>query len=42
MPTSAKAVAEHYDGLLDGFVLDEADGDRGAAPSICRVSPRAP
>jgi LPPG:FO 2-phospho-L-lactate transferase len=25
MPTSAKAVAEHYRGLLDGFVLDEAD-----------------
>jgi LPPG:FO 2-phospho-L-lactate transferase len=26
MPTSARAVAQHYDELLDGFVLDEADG----------------
>jgi LPPG:FO 2-phospho-L-lactate transferase len=26
MPTGAGAVAQHYDGLLDGFVLDEADG----------------
>jgi LPPG:FO 2-phospho-L-lactate transferase len=26
MPTSAGAVAQHYDGLLDGFVLDQADG----------------
>jgi LPPG:FO 2-phospho-L-lactate transferase len=26
LPASAKAVAEHYDGLLDGFVLDETDG----------------
>ena len=25
VPTSARAVAEHYRGLLDGFVLDEAD-----------------
>ncbi|HEX6110716.1 MAG TPA: 2-phospho-L-lactate transferase CofD family protein, partial [Geminicoccaceae bacterium] len=25
-PASARAVAEHYRGLLHGFVLDEADG----------------
>ena len=29
---SAKAIAEHYAGLIDGFVLDEAD--RGAAAGI--------
>ncbi len=29
MPASAKAVAEHYGGLIDGFVLDQADADRG-------------
>ena len=32
MPTSARAVAEHYGGLLDGFVLDHADADQ--APHI--------
>ena len=31
MPTSARAVAEHYDGLLDGFVLDEADAAEATA-----------
>jgi 2-phospho-L-lactate transferase len=31
MPASAKAVAEHYHGLLDGFVLDEADGAEAEA-----------
>jgi LPPG:FO 2-phospho-L-lactate transferase len=25
MPSTALAVAEHYDGLIDGFVLDESD-----------------
>lgn len=25
LPTSARAVAAHYDGLLDGFILDAAD-----------------
>jgi LPPG:FO 2-phospho-L-lactate transferase len=32
VPTSARAVAEHYHGLLDGFVLDHADADQ--APEI--------
>ena len=31
MPASARAVAEHYDGLLDGFVLDEADAAEAEA-----------
>jgi LPPG:FO 2-phospho-L-lactate transferase len=26
LPTSARTVARHYDGLIDGFVLDETDG----------------
>jgi LPPG:FO 2-phospho-L-lactate transferase len=30
MPTSASAVAKHYGGLLDGFVLDHADTDQAA------------
>jgi LPPG:FO 2-phospho-L-lactate transferase len=32
MPTTARAVAEHYGGLIDGFVLDRADADQ--APDI--------
>jgi LPPG:FO 2-phospho-L-lactate transferase len=32
VPTSAAAVAEHYGGLLDGFVLDADDAE--AAPAI--------
>jgi LPPG:FO 2-phospho-L-lactate transferase len=28
IPASARAVAEHYGGLLDGFVLDAADADQ--------------
>ncbi|MGH6901805.1 MAG: 2-phospho-L-lactate transferase CofD family protein, partial [Geminicoccaceae bacterium] len=31
VPRSAGAVAEHYGGLLDGFVLDAADADEAAA-----------
>jgi LPPG:FO 2-phospho-L-lactate transferase len=31
MSASAKAVADHYAGLLDGFVLDAADGAEAAA-----------
>jgi LPPG:FO 2-phospho-L-lactate transferase len=27
MPASALAVAEHYQGRIDGFVIDEADAD---------------
>ena len=34
MPTSARAVAEHYGDLLDGFVLDHADADQGAAIDV--------
>jgi LPPG:FO 2-phospho-L-lactate transferase len=30
VPTSARAVAEHYRGLLDGFVLDHADAAEAA------------
>jgi LPPG:FO 2-phospho-L-lactate transferase len=30
-PTSARAVAEHYGGLLDGYVLDQADADEAAS-----------
>jgi LPPG:FO 2-phospho-L-lactate transferase len=30
MPASARAVAAHYGGLLDGFVLDIADADQAA------------
>jgi LPPG:FO 2-phospho-L-lactate transferase len=31
VPTSARAVAEHYGELLDGFVLDHADADQARA-----------
>jgi LPPG:FO 2-phospho-L-lactate transferase len=31
VPTSARAVAEHYGDLIDGFVLDQADADQAAA-----------
>jgi LPPG:FO 2-phospho-L-lactate transferase len=34
VPTSARAVAEHYGGLLDGFVLDAADADQAAAIDV--------
>jgi LPPG:FO 2-phospho-L-lactate transferase len=34
LPTSAKTVAQHYDGLIDGFVLDEADTDQAAAIDV--------
>ena len=34
MPASARAVAEHYGDLLDGFVLDHADADQGAAIDV--------
>ncbi|MFP6749875.1 MAG: 2-phospho-L-lactate transferase [Alphaproteobacteria bacterium] len=35
MPSTALAVAEHYGGLLDGFVLD--DGDGGLADAVGRL-----
>jgi LPPG:FO 2-phospho-L-lactate transferase len=34
MPTSARAVAEHYGDLIDGFVLDQADADQAAAIDV--------
>ena len=34
VPTSARAVAEHYHGLLDGFVLDHADADQARAIDV--------
>jgi LPPG:FO 2-phospho-L-lactate transferase len=40
LEVSARAVAAHYAGLLDGFVLDQADADQ--APTIdlpCLVTP---
>ena len=40
MPASAKAVADHYSGLLDGFVLDSADGAEAAAIGLpCLATP---
>ncbi|MFQ5775578.1 MAG: 2-phospho-L-lactate transferase [Kiloniellaceae bacterium] len=30
VPRTPAAVARHYEGLLDGFVLDQADGDKAA------------
>ena len=39
IPTSAGAVAEHYRGLLDGFVLDYADADQARAIDLpCLVT----
>jgi LPPG:FO 2-phospho-L-lactate transferase len=32
IPTTAKAIADQYEGLIDGFVLDETD-----APSISEL-----
>ncbi len=34
LPTSARAVAEHYGDLLDGFVLDHADADEAKAIDV--------
>jgi LPPG:FO 2-phospho-L-lactate transferase len=34
LPASARAVAEHYGGLLDGFVLDVADADQARAIEV--------
>jgi LPPG:FO 2-phospho-L-lactate transferase len=33
-PTNARAVAEHYGDLLDGFVLDHADADQAKAIDV--------
>ena len=39
MPTSAGAVAQHYRGLPDGFVLDAADAAEAAAAGLpCLVT----
>ncbi len=44
MPSTALAVARHYGSLLDGFVLDDGDGDLadavaglGLAPLVCKT-----
>jgi LPPG:FO 2-phospho-L-lactate transferase len=34
MPTTARAVAVHYGGLIDGFVLDRADADQAASIDV--------
>ncbi len=34
VPTSAQAVAEHYRGLVHGFVLDDADADEAEAIQV--------
>jgi LPPG:FO 2-phospho-L-lactate transferase len=34
MPTRARAVAEHYGDLIDGYVLDQADADQAAAIDV--------
>ena len=34
LPASARAVAEHYDELLDGFVLDTADGSEAESIEV--------
>jgi LPPG:FO 2-phospho-L-lactate transferase len=40
LPTTAKAAAEHYDGLLDGFVLDTADAAEAEAIDLpCVAAP---
>jgi LPPG:FO 2-phospho-L-lactate transferase len=44
MPTTARAIAEHYGGLIDGFVLDRADADLAsdiAVPCLARRTLRA-
>jgi LPPG:FO 2-phospho-L-lactate transferase len=41
MPASAKAVAEHYSGLIDGFVLDHADAGGVRAIGIPCLASRA-
>ncbi len=40
MPTSARAVADHYDDLIDGFVLDQADADQATAIDLPRLATR--
>ena len=34
LPVTAAAVARHYHGLIDGYVVDRADGDGGALPGV--------
>jgi LPPG:FO 2-phospho-L-lactate transferase len=34
MPTTARAVAAHYGGLIDGFVLDRADAHQAASIDV--------
>jgi LPPG:FO 2-phospho-L-lactate transferase len=39
--TSARAVAEHYSGLLDGWLVDTQDGGQMAAPGLGALAVRA-
>jgi LPPG:FO 2-phospho-L-lactate transferase len=39
--TSARAVAEHYSGLLDGWLVDTQDGGQMAAPGLDALAVRA-
>jgi len=39
LETDTVAVARHYRGLVDGFVLDECDGDRAAAIGSLGMAP---
>ncbi|MDP7546822.1 MAG: 2-phospho-L-lactate transferase [Alphaproteobacteria bacterium] len=39
MPSTALAVAQHYGGLLDGFVLDHGDGDQADAVAALGMRP---
>ncbi len=40
LPTTSASVAEHYRGLIDGFVLDEADAGEASTIGIpCAVKP---
>jgi LPPG:FO 2-phospho-L-lactate transferase len=40
LAASASTVAEHYAGLLDGFVLDDADVDQAGAIQVPRLATR--
>jgi LPPG:FO 2-phospho-L-lactate transferase len=40
MPTSASAVARHYEGLLDGFVLDDVDADESEGIDLPSLATR--
>lgn len=40
LPTTSKAIADHYGPLLDGLVIDSADADQaGTVPAACLATP---